>query len=327
MSAAPTTASWARRTFTHRGKSGKHSNAAGSRLLRVPEGAVGAAVRAGVWGAAAYLSDPVRARGRVEGSVVAECFGGDERGHAEGVSAGWVPAPVEDSVMLSRRDRLQRGTQTVRLYSPGNRFWGRLLPWLLLGAAFVWLNGSALTWSDPLTAGELIFGAGVLMVLSFGTYFVLGRGRVDIDTGLAKVRNPLKVYEVPLASVDRVDRTFWGSVRLAAGADRVTLWGLDQPLRQAMRGYTEDVQVLLAEVAAAGGVGELADGPQRSEQQLEHAARAAALVAAERRSVPSDRLERRVRSRWAVMDASVWLLSVGWCGQLAMTVPALLRQP
>lgn len=232
-----------------------------------------------------------------------------------------------DSVMLSRRDRLRPGTQTVRLFSPGNRFWGRLLSWVFLAMGLAWLNGSALTWSDPLTPSELIVGVGVLMVLSFGTYLFLGRGHVDIDAGVAMVRNPLKVHEVPLAVVRQIDRTFWGWVRLAAGADRVTVWGMEQPLRQAMLGYTEDVQVLLAEVAAAGGVGELADGPRRDEESLASAAQAAARVAEERGSVPAELLGRRITSRWAVMDAWVWVLCVGWCVQLAMTVPAILRQP
>lgn len=238
-----------------------------------------------------------------------------------------MPATMEDSVMLSRRDRLRPGTQTVRLDSPGNRFWGRLLSGVFLAMAFTWMNGSALTWSDPLTPSELIVGVGVLMVLSFGMYLSLGRGHVEIDAGVAMVRNPLKVHEVPLAVVDRVDRTFWGWVRLAAGADRVTVWGMEQPLRQAMQGCTEDVQVLLAEVAAAGGVGELADGPQRDEESLASDARAAALVATERGSAPPELLGRGITSRWAVMDTWVWVLSVGWCVQLAMTVPALLRQP
>lgn len=234
----------------------------------------------------------------------------------------WTPRGGPDPVMASRQARIRSGTTVVRLYTLGNRGGGSIVAWAVLLIAFLLFGKDSLTWPDPPSQGELAIETVGAFGLSLASYVCLGRPLVDIDSGMAIVRNPLRVNRVPLGSVVRVDRTWAGRVRLHTAHDRVVLWGMEQPLKQRMIGYTEDVRVLLAEVAASGGVTELAEGPERSALARKYAAISAALVAADRSeglpSVPAE-----AGSSWKPFDRGLIPLLLGWAIHLTMTIPAI----
>lgn len=193
---------------------------------------------------------------------------------------------------------------------------------MLLGA-FLLFGKDSLTGSDPLSRGDLVVATAAAVGLSLASYVCLGRPLVDIDSGMAIVRNPLRVNRVPLGSVVRVDRTWAGWVRLHTTHDRGVLWGMEQPSKQAMIGYTEDVRVLLAEIAASGGVAELADGPERSALARKYAAISAALVAADRKTEGPPSVPEEAGSSWKPFDRGLILLLLGWAIHLTMTIPAI----
>jgi len=234
-----------------------------------------------------------------------------------------MPHGGPDPVMASRQARVRAGTEVVRLYTIGNRWWGSVVAWAVLLVVAVLLGPDSLAWPDAFSEGEMAIATVAALGLSLGSYMCLGRPFVDIDSGVAMVRNPLRVNRVPLGSVVRVDRTFAGWVRLHTTRGRVVLWGMQQPSKQAMAGYSEDVSVLLAEIAASGGATELADGPERSARAVEYAARSAALVAAARDAGPTS-APYAEGSSWKLFDPWLVLLLVGWGVHLTMTIRAIV---
>lgn len=268
----------------------------------------------------AWLGAPMcRYDSRTVGGVLDQRF--DDAGCVDGSeSEAWRPRDAPDPVMLSRQARMRRGSTVVRLYTLSNRVSGTVIAWGALAFAVFLLGKDSLTWSDPYNKGELAAGLVLALLVSVGSYVCLGRPYVDLDAGVAIVRNPWRVTRVPLRSVVRVDRNFWGHVRLHTSNGRVVLWGTEQPLRQAMIGYTEDVRVLLAEIAASGGASELGDGPVRSALAVRYAAKSAGLVAAERGLGDTTPVG---ESHWQPMDRGLSLLLLGWAVHLTMTLPAL----
>lgn len=226
--------------------------------------------------------------------------------------------------MTSRANKTRPGTTAVRLSNSSNRVWGMALAWGLLAFAVGLLGPNAVTWSDPYTPAELAVASAATLALSLALYVWLARPFIDIDAGAAHVRNPLRVNEIPLAMVERVDRTFASHLRLHAGGDRVVLWGLEQPLRERVQGYSENASVLLAEIAACGGVGELSDAGPRSVRAQTEAARAALLVAQDRAVPATTPREPTVAARWKILDRGIVLLLAGWCAYMAWTVPAIV---
>jgi hypothetical protein len=103
----------------------------------------------------------------------------------------------------------------------------------------------------------------------------------------------------------------------------VVLWGLEQPLQQALVGYSENASVLLAETAAVGGVGDLSDARSRSARARSAAARSAALVAEDRARTGLAQSGRDVVTRWKVLDFWLGVLLAGWAAYVAWIVPAI----
>lgn len=236
----------------------------------------------------------------------------------------WSPdAGVEDPVMSSRRSKTRRGTSVVRLANTSNRFCGVALSWGALGFAWALLGRDSLAWDDPLSPAGLALAGAIALVFSLTSYVWLARPYVELDAGMARVRNPLRVDELPLAMVDQVDRTLGGHIRLHAGNRRVVLWGLEQPLQEVLVGYSENVSVLLAETAACGGVGELADARSRSARARSAATRSAALVAEDRARTGAAQSGRAVVTRWKVLDRWLGMLLVGWATYVAWIVPVI----
>jgi hypothetical protein len=236
----------------------------------------------------------------------------------------WSPdGGVEDPVMISRRNKTRPGTSVVRLSNTTNRFCGLALSWGALALAWVLLGRDSLAWDDAFSPGALALAGAIALVFSLTIYVWLARPYVDLDVGLAWVRNPLRVVELPLAIVDRVDRTWGSHLRVHAGSRRLVLWGLEQPLQQALVGYSENASVLLAETAACGGVGDLSDARSRSSRATSAARRSAALVAEDRARTGLAQSGLAVVTRWKVLDLWLGVLLVGWAAYVAWIVPAI----
>lgn len=236
----------------------------------------------------------------------------------------WSPDDgVEDPVMISRQNKTRPGTSVVRLANTTNRFCGFVLSWGALAFAWALLGKDSLAWDDAFSPAGLAMASAIALVFSLTIYVWLARPYVDLDAGLARVRNPLRVDELPLAMVVRVDRTLGSHLRVHAGNRRVVLWGLEHPLQQALVGYSENASVLLAETAASGGVSDLSDAPSRSARARPAATRAAALVAEDRSRTGPAQSARAVVTRWKVLDLWLGVLLVGWAAYVAWIVPAI----
>jgi hypothetical protein len=200
----------------------------------------------------------------------------------------WTPAAVDPIAMA--RQRMATKTGEVILQNDSNRFWGHVVPWALLAMAVLMLNKSSLTDVDPLTPGELFVAAIALASTSLTVYVVIGRPRVSLRGGIAKVRNPIWVYEFHLSRVQSVEETFWGFTKLTLPDRVIRVVGMEESLATKLAGGSMERALLEAEIAAYAARSEL----ERS-----------GAVAARKKQQP-------VVRKPAVVDLSSWPLLFGW---------------
>jgi hypothetical protein len=171
---------------------------------------------------------------------------------------------------------------------------------------------------------ELLIISLGLCVLSTVSYLIFGRPYADIGHGRVRVRNPFSVNIIELACIDALSRTFDGRVRISAGDRLVTVWGVQQNLRERLGGYSEEVKVILAEARACGAVPRLEGAPEASPRFWEQLDETAKSIAECRgyAAAPAPRGENS--SKCIVFDLNFALLLISWTSYWLWIVVALI---
>jgi hypothetical protein len=161
-----------------------------------------------------------------------------------------------------------------------NMLWGYVLAWGLFGMAALFLNRSILTESDPMAPGEFVAYAAGTFLASMGALCVLARPFVSLSRGTLTVRNPLRIYTCDFAAVESLTNGFWGFPQLVVAGRGILLMGMEESNLQLMRGGSDDMAVLQAEIA------------DRNPDDLHAGA--------------------GLHARWALLDRGLVLLMVAW---------------
>lgn len=141
----------------------------------------------------------------------------------------------------------------MRFRNLSNMFWGYALAWGLFGMAALLLNKSILTDPDPMTPREVAaYGAGTFLA-SIAALCVLARPFVTLTSGVLTVRNPLRTYAVELAAVESLESGLAGFPKLTVAGRVIRIFGMEESGLQKMAGGSDDMAVLQAEIADAGG--------------------------------------------------------------------------
>lgn len=166
--------------------------------------------------------------------------------------ARWKPA-TSDQVFDARRDRTRNGR--VRLRNGSNLLFGSVFAWGLFAMAALMLNRSSLNGSDAMTPREVALTAMALAIASLAAHAVLVRPfvEIEIDGGIARVRNPLKAYSFWLGDAESFDLGFLGFPVVSVGSYRVRLMGMEESVAQKMGGGSIDHAIFVQELSRQAG--------------------------------------------------------------------------
>jgi hypothetical protein len=156
-----------------------------------------------------------------------------------------LPSPLEEARANWRDPR----TGEMRFRNFSNMLWGYVLAWGLFGMAALFLNRSILTDSDPMAPSEVVAYAAGIFLASTGALCVLARPFVTLRGETLTVRNPLRVYRCDFAAVGSLTSGFWGFPKLVVAGRGIRVIGMEETNLQLMRGGSDDMAVLQAEIA------------------------------------------------------------------------------
>lgn len=206
---------------------------------------------------------------------------GTLRGVVEGEK--WRPRSMPSPLEQARADWRNPHTGEMRFRNLSNMICGYVLAWGLFGMAALALNKSILTVSDPMTPREVAaYGAGTFLASSIALC-VLARPSVALRQGILTVRNPLRTYTCDFNAVESLTGGFWGFPKLVVAGRVIHLMGMEESNLQLMRGGSEDMAVLRAEIADRDLSQDLPEPKQAG-----------------------------LHSRWALLDRGMVMLLVAW---------------
>lgn len=193
----------------------------------------------------------------------------------------WRPRSGPSPLEQARADYRDPVTGEMRFRNLSNMFWGYVSAWGTFAQATLCLNRSILTNPDPMTGHEVVaYGSGTFIV-SVAALCVLARPSVKLLSGRLTVRNPLRAYSFDLAAVESLESGLMGFPKLIVAGRTVRVVGMEETTLQLMRGGSDDMAVLQAEIGDSS-FGELSTGVEP------------------------------VRSSWAPLDRGLALLLTAW---------------
>jgi hypothetical protein len=106
-----------------------------------------------------------------------------------------------------------------------------------------------------MSVSEVFVVGAALFCTSVFSLMILARPFVTLHDCEAEIRNPIRVYRVPLRGVAGVGDGFLGFPKLTLGADsrRIYLMGMEESFATKLAGGSMDIAVLEAEVNTCSG--------------------------------------------------------------------------
>lgn len=160
----------------------------------------------------------------------------------------WTPQSAAPAVKFAIERRLDERTQSLTIFTTVNRVGGLIVSWgvLVFALAHVRPNVDAAA-PDPM--GNVLLGSCVavpMFAVSVLANVGLARPKITafLDSGVAKIRNPIYVHNVDLKKVADVTVNCLGWAKLIfASGDSITV-GLEQPFGFGGGARSEDFDVL-----------------------------------------------------------------------------------
>jgi hypothetical protein len=162
----------------------------------------------------------------------------------------WSPAG-QDPWTETRRHHANAETGELLLQNISNKFFGVTSTVFCLVVAGLFFNRTALDGPDASPFVEIAWQNAGLFLISISAYLVLASPVIFVLDGVVRVRNPLKIYRIPLERVQDVHEGFMGFPVLTVDGAAIRLMALEESLATRSSGGSGLRELLVREIAAS----------------------------------------------------------------------------